>query len=112
MDHRLAAVHVELGGDGRDRVVGDGEDDQLDLLDERRRVGEGADARDEAPESVAPARVAARDGVDRPASPVERDAERGPDRTRPDDPDDRRLARRALVRADGGAGAASWSGSS
>ena len=63
-----------------------------------------ADARDEAPEPLAPPGVPARDRVDRPAGPVEGDAERRADRARPDDPDDRRLARRALVRGDGGAG--------
>ena len=42
MDHGLAAVHPDLAGERPDRVVGDGEDDQLDLLDQRLRLGEGA----------------------------------------------------------------------
>ena len=34
VDHRLAAVHPEAARQRRDRIVRDGEDDQLDLLDE------------------------------------------------------------------------------
>ena len=40
VDHRLAAVHPEARGQRGDGVVGDGEDDQLDLLDEGLRLGE------------------------------------------------------------------------
>ena len=46
-------------------------------------VGERPDAGDERPEPVAPAGVAARDRVDRPAGPVEGDAEGRPDRALP-----------------------------
>jgi len=80
----------------RDRVVGDREDDELDLLDERRRVHERPDAGDQAPEPLAPSGVAARHGMDRPARPVEGHTERRADRTRADDPDHRRLPGRAL----------------
>src|SRR6185503_15960954 len=96
VDHRLAAVHVEAARDPRDRVVRDGEDDQLDLFDQGRRVGERPDARDEAPKPLAPRRVPAGDGMDRPAAAGQGDAEGRPDGAGPDDPDDRRLARRAL----------------
>jgi hypothetical protein len=47
-------------------------------------------------EPVAPSGVTARDRVDPPARPVERDPERRSDRARPDDPDDRRLVGPAL----------------
>ena len=72
MDHRLAAVHVERSpATGADRVVGDGEDDQLDLLDERRRRRRRPRTPGtRRPEPLAAARVPARDGVDRPAGPV------------------------------------------
>ena len=66
--------------------------DQLDLVDEGRRLGERADARRRGCGTLPPGGVAARDGVDRPAGAVEGDAERRPDRAGPDDPDDRRLA--------------------
>ena len=77
----------------RDRVVGDGQDDQLDLVEDRLRVGEGAGDVDQRAEPLAPGRVAAGDRVDRPAAAGQRDPERRPDRARPDDADDRRLAR-------------------
>ena len=77
---------------GRDRIVGDGQDDQLDLVDERLRVGERAAHLDERPEPLAPAGVAAGDGVDRPARARQGDPERRPHGPRPDDPDDRWLA--------------------
>ena len=91
-----------LAGQRRDRVVGHGQDD-------RARPPRGAacgSAKARAPstsaaEPLAPARVAAGDRVDRPAGPGQGDAEGGPDRARPDDPDDRRLAR---ARSAGGVG--------
>ena len=46
---------------------------------------------DQAPESLAPARVTAGDGVDRPAGPRQRHAERGPYGSCANDPGDRRL---------------------
>ncbi len=96
MDHRLAAVHVDRARDRGDRIVRHGDDDQLDLLDERRGVAERANPGDEPAEPV-PSRLApAGDGVDPPAGPVESHAEGRPDRAGPDDPDDRRLARAAL----------------
>ena len=48
-----------------DRVVGDGEDDELHLVEEGRGLGERADARDEGAEALAPAR---RRGSRRPGS--------------------------------------------
>ena len=63
----------------------------------RLRLGEGPADVDQRAEPLAPAGVAAGDRVDRPAGPRQRDAERGPDRAGPDDPDDRRLARLRVV---------------
>ena len=40
VDHRLAAVHPERAGQRGDGIVGDGQDDQLDLVEDRLRVGE------------------------------------------------------------------------
>ena len=74
-----------------DRVVRDRDDDQLDLVEERRRLGKRAAAVDQALEPLAPRRVAAGDGLDRPAGPVEGDAEGRADGTGADDPDDRRV---------------------
>ena len=76
-----------------DRVVGDGQDDQLDLVEDRLRVGEDAGDVDQRAEPLAPAGVAAGDRVDRPAAAGQGDPERGPDRAGADDADDRRLAR-------------------
>ena len=45
VDHRLAAVHPERGGQRADDVVRHGQDDQLDLVEDRLRVGEDAGAR-------------------------------------------------------------------
>ena len=106
VDHRLAAVHPERAGQRRDRVVGDGQDDQLDLVEDRLRVGEDAADVDQRAEPFAPARVAAGDRVDRPAGARQGDAERGADRAGADDPDDRRLARAPS----GGAGGRGRSG--
>jgi hypothetical protein len=60
-------------------------------------VGEGSSRLDEPAEAVAPTRIAAGDGVDRPPGPGQRHAERGPDGARADDPDDRRLAGRGVL---------------
>ena len=66
------------------------------------RLGERAAPGDELAEPLAAAgsRLATR--VDRPAGPAQRDAERRPDRARPDDPDDRRLAAPRSGRGDAG----------
>ena len=92
VDHRLAAVHPERAGQRRHDVVGDGQDDQLDLVEDRLRVGEDAGDIDQRAEPLAPARVAAGDRVDRPAGARQRDAQCRPDRAGADDADDRRLA--------------------
>ena len=64
-------------------------------------LGEDAVHLDERAEPLAAARVAAGDRLDRPAGAAQRDAERRADRARPDDADDRRLARpRVDVRVD------------
>ena len=94
VDQRLAAVQAQLAREPLDGVVRDGEDDQLDLVEDRRRLGEGARARHQAAEALTPGRVARCDGHDRPAGAVQRRAERRPDRARaPMIPTQRRLAR-------------------
>ncbi len=75
-----------LGGEVGDRVVGDRDDDELDLLDEGLRFGERPRAVQRRGDARTPVRVAARDGVDRPAGPDQGGAERGPDGTTADDP--------------------------
>jgi hypothetical protein len=96
VDHRLAAVHPQASRQRGDRVIGHREDDELDLLHERRRLGEATGPLDEPAEPLAPLRVAAGDGMDRPAGPRQRDPERGAHGAAADDPDDRRLPRRAV----------------
>ena len=97
VDHGLAAVHPDPPRHRLDGVVGDGQDDELDLLDEGLRLGEGPDALDQAREPLAATDVAAGDGMDRPAGTAQGDAEGGPDRARPDDARVRRLARQRVV---------------
>ncbi len=97
MDHRLAAVHPDLVGQRRDRIVGDGQDDELDLLDEGLCLGERACPVDGAREPGSPRRIATGHGLDRPARPAETDAQGDADRARADDARRRRLARPRLV---------------
>ena len=63
-------------GDRDDRVVGDREDHELDVVDERIRLGEPACAGDVRAEPLPAAGIARRDGADGPARPVERDPQR------------------------------------
>ena len=91
VDHGLAAIHPERGGERPDDVIGDGQDDQLDFVEDRLRVGEDSADLDQRTKPLAPGGIAAGDGMDRPTPACEGDAERRPDRSRPDDPDDRRL---------------------
>ena len=93
MDQGLAGVEPEGAREGGDRVVGNGEQDQLDLVEQRVRLGEGAGAGDQVAEAGTPFGIAARDRRDRPARPHKRHSESSADRTRADDPDDRVLAR-------------------
>ena len=82
-----------------DRVVRDGQDDQLDFVEHRRDFLERPGPADELPEPLAPNRVAAGDGADRPAGPGQGEAEPRADGAGSDDPDDRRLTgRRAAMR--------------
>ena len=92
VDHGLPRVQPERVGDLDDRVVGDGEDHELDVVHQGVRLGEPARPGDPLPELLPATGVPRRDRPDRPARPVERDAERGPDRPRADDPDHRALA--------------------
>ena len=101
VDHRLARVQAEAARERLDDIVRDGEHDELDVVHERVRLGEGADPRDELAEPLAPGRVARRDRAHGPARPRQRDAEGRPDRARADDPHDRPLARAGVrVRVD------------
>ena len=93
-----------------DRVVGDGQDDELDLLDEGLRLGEPARSRRPRPMNRSrQRRIAAGDGMDRPAGTAQGDAEGGPDGARADDARVRRLAR---ARRGGGDGRGRPGGSS
>ncbi len=93
MDDRLAAVQAEAAGDDGDRVVGDGDDDELRVVEKRVRLGEGANAWHEAAKALAPPGIAGRDRADDPTRAIEGHAERGSHGSRADDSDDRRLAR-------------------
>ena len=55
VDDRLPAVQPEVAGHGADGVVGHGQDDELDLVEERGRLGERPRPGDEAPEPLASA---------------------------------------------------------
>jgi hypothetical protein len=98
VDHGLAAVQPNAPGQFGQRVVGDGQDDELDLLDERLGLGERAGTLDLAGEALAATGVAAGHGVDRPASPGHGYAQRRAHRSPADDAGDGPLARtRVLV---------------
>src|SRR5207247_1057397 len=88
-------VHPKPARECRDRIVRDGQDDQLHLFDQGFRIGEGAIDLHKRPEALATTDVTAGDGVDRPAGPRQGNAKGGPDRTRADDPDHGRRAVRA-----------------
>ena len=75
VDHRLTAVHPEGAGQRRDDVVGDGEDDQLHLVQHGVRLGEDPAAVDEPTEPLPPAGIPTGHGVDRPAATRQGDAE-------------------------------------
>ena len=92
MDERLAAVQAKLAGELGDGVVRDGQDDELRIVEQRRRLGERANARYERTEPLAPRLIPGSDGHDRPAGTMERRAERRAHGSRADDPDQRRLA--------------------
>jgi hypothetical protein len=101
VDHRLPAVHPEGAGERRHGIIWDRQDDQLDLVEDRLRVGEDPGDVDQRAKALAPFRVATGDRVDGPAGARQRDAEGGPDRARPDDADDRWLTRGGMhVRMD------------
>jgi hypothetical protein len=80
-------------GDG---VVGHAHDDELDLLQQRVRLGEGAGAGYQGVEPVATSRVARCHGDHRPAGSGQCDAERGADRAGTHDPDQRWLTGRTM----------------
>ena len=85
VDHGLTAVHADLAGERPDGVVRDGQDDQLDLLDQRLRLGEGARTLDGAGEPGTAVRIATRHGVDRPTGTAQGESQRRADRAGPDD---------------------------
>ena len=92
MDHGLAAVQPGLCRERGEGVVGDGDDDQLDLLDQGLRLGEGSGAAGQAGQSLAPVRIAAGDRLDRPVGPGQGERQRGADRAAADDARGRALA--------------------
>ena len=63
VDHRLAAVHPEASRHRRNGVVGDGQDDQLDLVEEGLGLGKRPGALDQRPEPLAASGVTAGNGT-------------------------------------------------
>jgi len=97
MDHGLAAVQPGLCRERSELVVRDGDDDQLDLLDERLRFGECARATGQPGHPLTAGRIAAGDRLDRPAGAGQGQGERTPDRAAADDPGRRTLARTGVL---------------
>ena len=93
VDHRLPAVHAQAACERGDRVVGDGHDNKLDLIEQRVGLCEGPGPADQLAEPSPALRIPARDGRNRPAGPRERDRKRASYGPAPDDPDDRWLSR-------------------
>ncbi len=91
VNHRLAAVQVEAPGQARQGIVGNGEDDELDLIQEGGRLGEPSSSRHKGSKSLPTARVAGGNRPDRPAGMGERDPESRANRPGTHDPDDRRF---------------------
>ena len=91
MDHGLAAIEAKLAGEDGQRVVGNREDDQLNLVEKRRRLREATRARDQASEPLAAGGIARGNGDDRPAGARQGHAEGRPNGARPHDPDGRRF---------------------
>ena len=94
VDHRLAAVHPERAGQRR-RSASSGTARMISSTSSRIGSGSAKTRSTSTSERNRSRRagVTAGDGVDRPAGTTQGDAERGPDGARPDDADDRRLAR-------------------
>ena len=80
VDHGLAAVQPDRPGERGEGVVGDGHDDQLDLLDEGLRLGERARAAGQPGQPLAPARDR---GWPPPGPASRRGSGPGPGRPRP-----------------------------
>ena len=78
MHDRLPRVQPQRAGERHDDVVGDGEHDQLHVVDQGLGLGEGADAADQRSEPLAPGGIAGGHGADGPARALERDAQRRP----------------------------------
>ncbi len=89
VDQGLTAVEAHRVDDLGNRVVGDGEDRQLDVVKNRRGFHERAGPGDERSKPLAPTRVPARDGNHRPAGARDCHSERRTDRPGPDDADGR-----------------------
>ena len=92
VDHGLAAVHPELAGKAPDDVVWNGEDDELDLVEQRVCFGEPARPGYERAEALPVRLVAGCHGPDRPAGSMKRRPERRADGPGADDPGHRWLA--------------------
>ena len=86
MNESLAAVKAHLPGDGRDGVVGHGQNHELRRLEHGRRLDEGASAGDKETESLPTAGVTAGHGRDRPTGPADCHAQCRSDGPGPDYP--------------------------
>ena len=83
MDDRLTRVQPQVPGELRDGVVRHGQDDQLDVVDERGGLGERPHVRHVLAEPAPAAGIPRGNGADRPAGARQRDAQREARRSRP-----------------------------
>ena len=86
-----------LVGEAGEGVVRDGQDDQLDLVEDGCRFGERARAADEPAEPLPATGIAAGHRGDRPAAAAEGDPEGRADGSGTDDPQERRVAGRGVL---------------
>ena len=93
MNHRLTAVQAERSSNACERVVGHGEDDQFDFIEQRRCLGECPCSRHERLKTRASSGISGGDGAHRPASPNERCPQRRPHGSAADNAHHRRILR-------------------
>jgi hypothetical protein len=92
-----SAPLVCLCREGGELVVGDGDDDQLHLLDEGLRLGEGPSATGQTGHPLPSGRIPAGDRLDRPTGSGQGQRERAADRTATDDASGRALPRPGVL---------------
>ena len=97
VDHGLTAVHAQSLDQRGDGVIRHGHDDQLDLVKERHRLGEGTNTFDPGAKALASFGVPTGHGLDGPAGSGQGHPQGGPDGSGADDADARRLAWLGMV---------------